>query len=58
VGERELSTLVQHAETIRLVTPQGPKSIVDLKPGDRVLVRTEDVGRHMGMAVRETLVER
>lgn len=57
-GGRELVTVLQNAETIRLVTPQGARSVVDLQPGDQVLVRTEDVGRHFGMAVKETLVER
>ncbi|MCA1814512.1 MAG: 3-dehydroquinate synthase II [Halobacteriales archaeon] len=58
VGERELVSLVQNAETIRLVTPQGAKSVVDLQRGDKVLVRVEDVGRHFGMAVKETVTER
>jgi 3-dehydroquinate synthase II len=58
LGGRELVTLVQNAETIRLVTPQGARSVVDLQRGDQVLVRVEDLGRHFGMAVRETVVER
>jgi 3-dehydroquinate synthase II len=58
VGGSGLATLVQNAETIRLVTPQGPRSVVELRPGDQVLVRLEDAGRHFGMAVRETIVER
>lgn len=57
-GERILVTLLQNAETIRLVTPQGARSVVDLKVGDQVVVRVEDLGRHFGMAIRETIVER
>lgn len=55
---KELATVLQNAETIRLVTPQGARSVAELKAGDRVVVRTEDVGRHFGMPIRETIVER
>jgi 3-dehydroquinate synthase II len=50
---------MQNAETIRLVSPQGkPISITLLKPGDKVLARVEMGGRHFGMKVDETLIER
>jgi 3-dehydroquinate synthase II len=55
-GERH-ATIVQNAETIRLVTEDGPVSISDLQVGDRVLVRLEEGGRHFGQAVRETIKE-
>lgn len=58
VEGREVTTILQNAETLRLTTPRGPVSIVDLKPGDEVLVRTESTGRHFGTAVRETVQER
>jgi 3-dehydroquinate synthase II len=58
VGEREVATVLQNAETIRLVTPQGPRSVSLLQEGDEVLVRLDDLGRHFGMAIRETIVER
>jgi 3-dehydroquinate synthase II len=58
LGDKELATVLQNAETIRLVTPQGAKSVAELRPGDKVVVRTEDLGRHFGMAVKETVVER
>lgn len=50
--------LLQNAETIRLVTPQGTKSVVDLAPGDKVLLRLDAGGRHFGMSVDETVLER
>jgi 3-dehydroquinate synthase II len=57
--ERELSIYLQNAETINLVTPQGqPISVSRLKPGDQVLVHLESGGRHFGMKIEETLVER
>lgn len=59
VGGREISTIVQNAETIRLTTPEGnPASVVSLRPGDRVLVALEDSGRHFGMKIDETITEK
>lgn len=55
---REVSALLQNAETIRLVGPDGTRSVVDLAPGDKVLVRLGEGGRHFGMSVDESLVER
>ena len=54
-----ISLVMQNAETIRLVSPDGKAiSITSLKPGDKVLGRVENAGRHFGMQVDETLVER
>lgn len=54
-----ISLVLQNAETIRLVSPEGkPISISNLKTGDKVLARVEKGGRHFGMKVDETLVER
>ncbi|MFA5424331.1 MAG: 3-dehydroquinate synthase II [Phycisphaerae bacterium] len=54
-----ISLVLQNAETIRLVNPDGKAiSISNLKKGDKVLGRVERGGRHFGMKVEETLVER
>jgi 3-dehydroquinate synthase II len=54
-----ISLVMQNAETIRLVDPEGNAvSITRLKPGDKVLARLEKTGRHFGMQVEETLIER
>jgi 3-dehydroquinate synthase II len=54
-----ISLVMQNAETIRLVAPDGKAvSITDLKPGDEVLGHIEKAGRHFGMQVDETLIER
>ncbi len=59
VGDREITTIVQNAETIRLTGPGGePLSVVTLAPGDKVLVATETCGRHFGMKIDETITER
>jgi len=52
-------TLLQNAETINLVDKDGkPISVAKLKPGDDVLMNIERGGRHFGVKVEETMVER
>jgi 3-dehydroquinate synthase II len=54
-----ISLVLQNAETIRLVDIQGKAiSVTSLKPGDRVLAHIEKSGRHFGMKVEESLIER
>ncbi|MBW8041834.1 MAG: 3-dehydroquinate synthase II [Planctomycetes bacterium] len=54
-----ISLVLQNAETIRLVSPRGGAiSITSLKPGDKVLGHIEKAGRHFGMQVDETLIEK
>jgi 3-dehydroquinate synthase II len=56
---QQVSLVMQNAETIRLVGPDGKAvSITNLKPGDKVLAHIEKAGRHFGMQVDETLIER
>jgi len=57
----EFHSFLQNAETIRLVREdERPISVVNLKPGDKVfaLVDKEGMGRHFGMAVEETIIEK
>lgn len=59
VKEKEVTTILQNAETIRLTSPDGsPISIVKLGPGDKVLVAVEIGGRHFGHKIDETITER
>ncbi|MFH1773695.1 MAG: 3-dehydroquinate synthase II [Methanobacteriota archaeon] len=52
-------TLLQNAETIMLVGKDGkPVSISKLKVGDEILIYTKEVGRHFGMEVEESIIER
>jgi len=56
---RRASLILQNAETVRLVGEDGrPISVAALKAGDRVLGATAEAGRHFGVAVKETIVER
>ena len=57
-GQR-ISLILQNAETIRLTSPDGsPISVARLSAGDEVLVYTEESGRHFGIKIDETIVER
>ncbi|MBQ3892672.1 MAG: 3-dehydroquinate synthase II family protein [Mailhella sp.] len=52
------TVFLQDAETIRLTSPEGePLSVVSLKPGDRVLCRLDEAGRHFGMRINEDIQE-
>lgn len=53
---KRMKNIVQNAETIRLVTSEGSKSIVDLKEGDEVLAHIAEGGRHFGTLVKEEKV--
>jgi len=56
---KALSLVMQNAETIRLTKAGGePVSITHLKPGDRVLSYLEEAGRHFGVKIDETIVEK
>ncbi len=55
---REGAVFLQNAETIRLTTPGGkPVSVVSVKEGDEILVRTDQAGRHFGMRITEDIKE-
>lgn len=54
-----VSTILQNAETIRLVGKKGEAiSVVKLKSGDEVLGYVEDAGRHFGHKISETITEK
>jgi 3-dehydroquinate synthase II len=56
----KIKTILQNAETIHLVTPEGSKPVTELKAGDEVLAHiAAKGGRHFGVAVPdETVIER
>ena len=59
VDGREIATILQNAETIRLTRANGEAvSIVTLQPGDEVLVALEETGRHFGHKIQETILEK
>lgn len=56
-GVKTYSTILQNAETVKLVTEDGSISISKLKKGDKVLAKLESGGRHFGMKIEETITE-
>jgi len=55
----KLKTLLQNAETIRLVGENGnPLSVSDLKIGDKVMVYIDKAARHFGMSIEESIIEK
>ena len=55
----KIKSLLQNAETIRVVSSQGEAvSVSDLQPGDKVKVFIDDSARHFGMAIDETIIEK
>ena len=57
-GTQRGAVFLQNAETIRLTAPDGtPLSVVTLRPGDTVLCRTDEAGRHFGMRIKEEIRE-
>ncbi len=57
-GEDRIETLLQNAETIRVPTRDGRRSVTDLETGDEVLVYYADTARHFGEAVEESIIEK
>ncbi|OHD14059.1 MAG: hypothetical protein A2086_12040 [Spirochaetes bacterium GWD1_27_9] len=56
---KDFSVVLQNAETIRVVTPDGKsKSVVSLKTGDKVTIFEEKGGRHFGHKIEETIEEK
>jgi 3-dehydroquinate synthase II len=60
VDGKKIKTILQNAETIRLVTPKGSTSVTELKVGDEVMVYVAAKGgRHFGVSVpEEKVIER
>lgn len=58
-GDVKVSLVLQNAETIRLVAEDGGAiSVARLAVGDRVLGSVAEGGRHFGIAVAETILEK
>ena len=56
-GDR-IETLLQNAETIKVATGEGRKAVTDLEADDELLLYYEDVARHFGEAVEESIIEK
>ena len=58
-GKQSISVILQNAETVRLVQPNGKAiPLVDLEEGSEVLTRKEEGGRHFWVKIVESIIER
>ncbi|MDB2241656.1 3-dehydroquinate synthase II [Halorubrum ezzemoulense] len=57
-GTDRIETLIQNAETVKIATDEGRKAVTEVEPGDEALVYYEDVARHFGEAVEESIIEK
>ncbi|MFZ0699268.1 MAG: 3-dehydroquinate synthase II [Thermoplasmata archaeon] len=57
-GGRTFTIFLQEAETVRLTTPEGRVATTDLRIGTEVYGVSLAAGRHLGVAVSETIEER
>lgn len=59
LGNTLIKNIVQNAETIRLVSPEGKAvSVSELKKGDKVMVSLQEGGTHFGKRVKEAIIEK
>ncbi|MCD6493763.1 MAG: 3-dehydroquinate synthase II [Archaeoglobaceae archaeon] len=59
VDDEEGTIILQNAETIKLITPNGKHlSVSEIKEGDEVLVWLGKKARHFGMEVDEFIIEK
>jgi 3-dehydroquinate synthase II len=57
VESKKIKTILQNAETIRLVTVEGSKPVTELKAGDEILAyMATKGGRHFGVSVADEMV--
>lgn len=58
-GGAEINVIVQDDWHIRLMGGDGsPRNATEIKPGDELLAYTDSPGRHVGIPVAETIIER
>ncbi|MDH5401625.1 MAG: 3-dehydroquinate synthase II [Candidatus Heimdallarchaeota archaeon] len=55
---KEYPIILQNAETVNLITPEGSKSVVNLKVNDIIIGWISNKARHFGLPVDEFIEER
>ena len=59
VGNKEISVIVQDDWHIRIMGAEGnPLNATEIKPGTKLLAYTCDAGRHVGIKIKETIIEK
>ncbi|MDX8045113.1 3-dehydroquinate synthase II [Gracilibacillus sp. S3-1-1] len=58
VGDTELSATLQKADSVHLLTSDHEeKQAISLQAGDRILVKVDQPGRHLGERIEEEIIE-
>jgi len=56
IAGRTVKTILQNAETVRLMMTGESRPVSELKSGDKVLVQLEEGGRHFGTRVHDEMI--
>ncbi|UOQ87213.1 3-dehydroquinate synthase II [Gracilibacillus salinarum] len=58
VGDTEISATLQEADSVHVyAADEGEKQAITLQTGDRILVKLDQPGRHLGQKIEEDIVE-
>jgi 3-dehydroquinate synthase II len=57
-GKNDYNVILQYAETVKLIGPKGNIPVTSLKEGDVVLAHLSSAGRHCGIPVDESVIEK
>lgn len=58
VGDAEISATLQNADSVHVLTPDGEeKQIITMQPGDQIMARLDEPGRHLGERIEEEIWE-
>lgn len=57
-GKKSYSVILQYAETVKLIGPHGNLPVTSLKKGDVVFASLSGGGRHCGIPVDESVIEK
>ncbi|MGP4039444.1 3-dehydroquinate synthase II [Gracilibacillus sp. D59] len=58
VGDAEISATLQEADSVHLLTPEHQeKQAIFLQEGERILVKVDQPGRHLGEKIEEEIFE-
>jgi 3-dehydroquinate synthase II len=58
VGDTEISVTLQEADSVHVLTPEHKeKPAIALQEGERILVKLDQPGRHLGEKIEEEIIE-
>lgn len=58
IGDTEISATLQKADSVHVLTPDGQeKQVITMQPGDQIMARLDEPGRHLGEKIEEEIWE-